>query len=450
MSLLLKTSILTTYLFFLLNTHSYSQSDPPPYRDPNYGADSASRVECANELSTLAEFMKIDLYDYALPSWRSVYRNCPASSKNIFISGAKIFTKKIEEAKEPSVKEAYFDTLMMIYENRMVYFGEEGYVLGRKGIDIIRFNDKDFDQAYEAFAQSAHLLGKETDINVLTGLVQTSSFMMRVKKIEPLVFLDDFINALNILEEKKASGEDPGKIDKVRGILDKIILSSNLRDCNTLEEVFTPKLAEGMNPDADLLKLAEKLLSSSGCTNSAFYSGISTRLLEISPDPKMAYEVAKYNIRNDNFEVAADYLRKAIDSEENPEQIAYYQYQLGVILSQKLGLYQEANEMARLSTKNNPAFGEPYLLIATNLISGIKTCDADAFDRSAIYWLAIDYCIKAIQVDPLMEAKANELISQYRQSYPNKEETFFRSLNPGDNYSFGCWINESTTVKEKQ
>jgi tetratricopeptide (TPR) repeat protein len=337
---------------------------------------------------------------------------------------------------------------MLIYDTRIDYFDEEGYVLGRKGIDILRFNEKEFDKAYEAFSRSANIAREETDLNVLIGLVQTSAAMLKVKKIEPLIFLTDYLSAINIITEKSVNDKEPGKTDNVRTVIDNILMNSGLRDCKTIEEIFSSGSNE-MNNDIHLLKIAEKLLSSSGCTNTSFYADLSTKLLEVSPDPRMAYEVAKFNIRDENFEKAAEYLQKAIDSEENMKQKAVYHYQLAVILSSKLNNYQEAMTMARMAVDHDPSFGEPYLLMASNFISGVKECTSDLFERAAIYWLATDFCIKAKQADPSLESKANENIAFYKQNYPSKEETFFRSLKQGDPYSFGCWINESTFVKEK-
>ena len=139
----------------------------------------------------------------------------------------------------------------------------------------------------------------------------------------------------------------------------------------------------------------------------------------------------------------------AIKYEEDPNQKALYLHQMALVYLSKLSNPVKAREYAMEAIKNKPDWGEPYFIVASALIEGIKSCNVEKFDRQAIYWLAVDYCIKAKAVDPTVSAKANDLISQYKNGYPNVEETFFRSLKEGDNYSFGCWINESTRVKSK-
>ena len=151
---------LIALLIFSLNAIVVSgQKDPS--KNPNYGVDSISRALCASELSTMSEYMKINLPDYALPAWRYVYENCPAASKNIYINGVKIFQDKIEKAQDTAIQSAYFDTLMHIYDKRMMYFGEDGYVLGKKGKDMLRYNNKDYENAYTTLKQSFILSGIE-------------------------------------------------------------------------------------------------------------------------------------------------------------------------------------------------------------------------------------------------------------------------------------------------
>ncbi|HYW96122.1 MAG TPA: hypothetical protein VE870_11075, partial [Bacteroidales bacterium] len=233
--------VLTTNLALLFFAMLHAQ-DSLPYDNPAYGPDSSSRIRCAAELSTMSEYMKIKLYDYALPSWRSVYRNCPGSSKNIYINGVKIFRNKIEKAEDPGEKAALFDTLMMIYDHRIEYFGEEGYVLGRKGIDIIHYNDKAYDKAYEAFLKSAQLMGEETDLNVILGLTQTGAVMMKAGKIDARTFLDNYLMSRGLLSKMLNKGESSSRITRASDMMDKVVGGAAIQDCDVIEQVFSDKV----------------------------------------------------------------------------------------------------------------------------------------------------------------------------------------------------------------
>ncbi len=438
--------VLTTNLALFFITLMIHAQDLPPYENPAYGADSASRISCAADLSTMSEYIKIDMPEYALPAWRNVFLKCPASSKNIYIAGVRIFRKKIEETGDPALKSAYFDTLMMNYDRRIEYFGEEGYVLGRKGIDIIRYNDKAFDQAYEAFLKSARVSGPDIDINVLVGLAQTGVVMMKAGKIDATTFLNNYLLCRDLLDQERSQGGNPAKFDRVSEAIDKIVAGAGIQDCDVIANVLSDRV-DTAEADPKLLQVAANLLSSSGCVNSPFYASVNEALLKLSPDAGRAYELARYNIKKEQYAKAAGYLTQAINAEDDPAQKATYQYQLALIDATKLEKYQEARDEALKAIENKPGWGEPYFVIASAYISGVGSCGGEDFDKKAIYWLAVDYCQKAKQVDNTSEQKANELISQYKSNYPSVEDSFFRSLKEGDVYRFNCWIKESTTVK---
>lgn len=439
--------VLTTCLFAFLFVNAYSQ-DSEPYLNPKFGIDSVSRIQCANDLSTLAEFMKINLPDYALPAWRRLFVNCPASRKNIYISGAKIYQFLIEKESLDSRKAELFDTLMLIYDRRIEYFGDEGYVLGRKGMDIIRYNQEAFPDAYAAFARSAEVSGMKTDLNVLTGLIQTGSAMYRQDLISTEEFLSHYLKAETIFEDMIARKKSIPKVKRAQNMTEKIVMNSGIRDCEGLTRLFKEEFESNGN-NAITLSLAIDLLSTSGCENSALFAEANERLLTLDPDSETAYEVAKYNLQNENYDKAADFLKLAVEYENIPEQKALYLHQLALISLSKFSNPSEAYNYAMLAIQNKPDWGEPYFILAAAVIEGVRSCDVDKFEKDAVYWLAVDYCQKAKSIDPTAISRANELIAQYRNGYPSVEETFFRSLKEGDSYKINCWINKTTSVKTR-
>ena len=100
-----------------------------------WGNDS---ISCITNLSLFREYYKQKNYDDALNPWRWVYRNCPKSSGNIYKNGPSII--KAAMKKDSENRDLYVDTLMQIYDQRIQYFGKEGFVLGRKGSDLINYN----------------------------------------------------------------------------------------------------------------------------------------------------------------------------------------------------------------------------------------------------------------------------------------------------------------------
>ena len=68
--------VLTTHLLLFFVRMTYCQ-DMPPYENPAYGSDSASRISCATDLSTMTEFIKINMNDYALAGLEKCFQQLP-------------------------------------------------------------------------------------------------------------------------------------------------------------------------------------------------------------------------------------------------------------------------------------------------------------------------------------------------------------------------------------
>jgi hypothetical protein len=68
--------------------------------------------------------------------------------------------------------------------------------------------------------------------------------------------------------------------------------------------------------------------------------------------------------------------------------------------------------------------------------------------NKSVYWAAVDKFVKAKQVDPTVEATANEYIASYSKYYPTKEERFdLPNEFSGSSFYVGGWIGESTAIR---
>ena len=101
-----------------------------------HGQDS---LNCLMNLSLYREFFKHNNYKDAIGPWRAVFSECPASSEKMYVDGVQMYRKLIESSGIAEARmQNMIDTLMLIYDRRAEYFGGEGNVLGRKGIDRLR------------------------------------------------------------------------------------------------------------------------------------------------------------------------------------------------------------------------------------------------------------------------------------------------------------------------
>ena len=444
MNIIKKSLTITTFLLF---TFSLFSQRIDPWKNPDYGPDSISRIECAHDLSTLSEFMKINLPDHALPSWRRVFVNCPASIRNIYILGSRIFSEKIEGTADEALKSAYFDTLMMIYDKRIEYFGDEGRVLGRKGMDILKYKGENFfEDAYINFRKSVILMKDETEANVLIGLSETGYAMLMSDKLTINDYLSDYIMVLDILDKQLKNSRLKNRANLALERVEYSFSKVNINDCNQIESAFKKRLQD--NPgDEKFLQTVNRLLKNAGCEKNEFYRDVQLNLFKISPTADISAELAKHFVRNDYYAEALEYFIKSYELENESEKKAHYALQIAIIHCSKLSNYKASAEYALLASELNPRWGEPFFVLVSAYVEGIKECSDDPFVRSAIYWLAVDIMESAKRSDTSVAERAGNAIQEYSRYFPSKEECFFRSLNEGSTYNFGCWINRSTRVR---
>jgi len=442
----LHTLLLAACFNFLVGISLFSQFKE--INNPAYGPDSLSRIECANELSNLAEYMKINQPDYALISWRKVYKDCPASSKNIYILGARIFTQKLDATQDLSLQQAYFDTLMMIYDDRIKYFGEEGYVLGRKGKEMLKYHGDEYQKAYKLFKKSVELEKTEADVNVLIALMEISLAMYNDDSISGDEFLNNYLLCFESLNNITATGSKKTMVESCNAKISSIINRAKFKDCSVIETAFTEKIKNSPQ-NLTLLNAAISLMVGSGCDDSEFYGKLFERAVQLNNTAENSYNLAKFHIKKERFKNAMTHLQNAVNIETDPENKAQYYYQMAVISHTKFNEPKEAVEYSDKAIELKPNWGDPYLIKAAAYVEGIKSCSDDPFIKSTVFWVAADICIKARLVDPSIRDKANDLITEYSRFFPNKEELFFRSLTEGSPYTVGYWINQSTTIRSK-
>ena len=170
----------------------------PIFLERKFGSDS---VECVKNISVYREFVKQKNYADAVSPWRWAYLNCPKSSKNLYIDGSKIFKHLIKNAKgNKSLQMALIDSLMMMYDQRMTFFGQKGYVLGLKGADMIKYQPKNLEAAFSLLQQSLEIQGNKSKATALAVYFQAAT-----KKFEAGTFTkSNVLEVYSIVSSKEA------------------------------------------------------------------------------------------------------------------------------------------------------------------------------------------------------------------------------------------------------
>ena len=406
-----------------------------------YGKDS---VQCVINLSLYREYYKQKNYDDAIKPWRWVYNNCPTSSGNIFKNGPTLIKHLMK--KNPENKQNYIDTLMIIYDNRIQYFGKQGYVLGKKGADLIKYSPSSFEPAFKILDQSIYLQEKKSDAGCLLAYFKATTLMEKNGKMEKQAVLESYTKVAEIIDYNLVNNP---KNEKFYAQASEIIesLFAPYANCDDLIGIFSAKF-DASTKDVDFLTRIIKLLDSKECAHNQLYFDAATRLHTLAPSALSASKMGKLNVMKKKYSDAIDYFKQAVELEEDGSIKARYYLELADAY-RIFGSYSTARMMAFKSAELRPEWGEPYISIGNIYISSAKKCASSDFEKETVYWVAVDKFIKAKSIDKTLTEKANKSIATYSKYFPNTESCFFNGVESGKSYKVECWINESTKVRTR-
>lgn len=405
-----------------------------------HGEDS---VNCRKNGSLYRTYYDQRNFPMALTFWRQAFNECPMSSNNLHLHGINMFKALYAETSD----KAYIDSMNMVYDARIKYFGDEGKNEGRRGIDLYRFGqdgDKELLQSsYEALKKSIDLEGKNSDYNVMTAYMGVTQKLFDLSIMDTELVITNYGLVMDILDARIAVANRNSDIE-ARANIDMIFKAGGAADCNGLSSYFAPKVKQSPE-DVTLLKKVLGLLQDANCTESDLYYTAAENLYKFEKSAVAAYHLATMNFDRKLTGKAEFYYKEAIELEGDAAlKSSYYTKLAAIRLNEKDN--RTARDYAKKAIELNPENGTAFMLVG-NAYAGIKISD-DIFENQTVYWVAVDYLLKAKQIAPDLSENVNDYISTFSGFFPTKTECFFRSMTTeGESYTVGGWINETTTIR---
>ena len=422
--------------------------------ESKYGEDS---VQCVMNNSLYYEFYKQwkssnyknESWKDAVPPWRWVFKNCPKSTINIYLHGENLMEELIKTETDKDRKEKYIDTLMLVYDKRIQYFGKEGYVLGKKGVDLYKLRPTAYEEAYEILKKSITLEKNKSSGPSLIYYFRAAEKMVKAGKADKSLLVDIYDQTSTIIEANIKEYTQKGKTKSVtnwENIKGNIELSFEpYATCEDLISIYTVKFNETPE-DIDLLKKITKILDKKNCTDSDLFFKATENLHRLEPTANSAELMGKMYIKRENYAGAVDYLLQAISLYEDDNDRADAHFLLANVYFQ-IKQYSKARSQCYETIKIRPNDGKAYILIGDMYAASAKDCGDNDLTSKVAYWAAVDKYYKAKSVDESVAELAKTKINTFSQYFPTLETIFFYDLKEGDTYTVECWINETTTVR---
>lgn len=421
-----------------------------------HGEDS---TRCITNLVQYGDAVKQKSYKEAYEPWKIVFAECPtAKGTGLYTDGLKIMKDLIKKDKDN--KDTYYNFILNIYDQRAKYYGNNkkypaSYLMGMKALDIVTYGTDSKEQRATTISLLENALSGDPS-TIQPAFLQTymSEIVAQYSNDETTAetVVNAYVKCCDLMPKVEAAGGEKLKesVTTSKDNIEQIFAHSGAADCTTLEKIFTPQLAENKT-NQPWLKRINKLLGNGDCTDSDLFYATSEELHKISPEASSARGLAKMYLKQNDIEKCLSYYEEAIKLEENNNDKGKYYYEMAFVLFSNNNL-AGAKNAAINAAQLRPNWGAPYILIAKLYATGARNIGDKDYEKKAGYWAAVDKLQKAKSVDEseAIQKEATDLIRQYSQYFPSKEDLFFEGIKDGSSYRVGGFINESTTVRAKK
>ena len=370
--------------------------------------------------------------------------NAPNLNKSIYINGVKIYNGLASEESDQAKKVVFQDSVLMLYDLRIQYFGEEGKVLNRKAFDAYKYYKGDksrYEELFQLFKSTFELNGNSVmDNNLLSYMDVVRRYKVSGGNISDEDVLDVYEEIVKILNYKIDQGKN---VDRLKVYLDKVnelLVSTIDVDCDFVENTLGPKL----KAEPDNLKLAKNILRlgfAGKCMDSeAFIEGAKV-VQKHEPEYGLAKLIGQTAAAKKDFETAIKYLEESVELTDDNTKKGDSYYSLAVIQT-NLNKKVSARNYARQAVSVDPTKKEAYKLIGNLYYNSFNDCKGleNPVHDKAVYMAAYEMFRRAGDSAGMQRAQAQ---------FPTMEEIFTYNIEEGSSYKIGCWINETVSIKKR-
>ena len=429
------------------NTNSSMQNQQEPGR---YGDTPEDSLACVRNLSLYSEYFRQGNFKLAYGSWQEAMEICPKASVNLYIHGRTILRNHHSNETDPMRRDMLVDSILWLFDKRIDMFGREGFVLGRKAVDIYLLRPEKVQKIFELSTRSIEMEGKDSGADVLTINLQTATSLAQAGIKNPVEIFEIYDRAIKIIDYNIANNPQQANVyQRTRTQIESLFRPYST--CKTLVKAFAPRFEEAPE-DIELLEQITSMLDDSDCAEEELFYKATKNLHRLKPTASSAFLMGRLENNQNNYRQAIDYFSQAAELYEEEDDQRYRALMLKSELQfRQLERHSEARASALKAANINPDDGRPYILIGEMYASTAEKCGDDDFTKRTAYWAAVDKFIQARNTDsnPVVVERANQLIDAYSLYFPDGETIFFHGYEEGDSYRIQCWINETTRVRAR-
>ncbi|NGP87525.1 tetratricopeptide repeat protein [Fodinibius halophilus] len=361
---------------------------------------------------------------------------------------AKVYSGIAEKKQDPSVKEAYMDTALTIYNKMFEKYPDAKDDHYNWYISRGRLYQKHASVIENASVKAAENYEKAFEMKPEEFTNYGNGYYIRVM-LQEMIGQDKKDQALAVM--KKA---EPYASEKIKSAFND--MRNQLFDSPKERITFLEGQLKDNPENIEVLKALQDLYSEQEMVDKARKT--SQKLYELNPNYENTLALAEFAMSNAKNKMAIKYLKEAMGKAKKDKQKAEISLDIsGAYLNmEKL---RDARKYARSASKYDNDWGKPYIQIADVYAQAVGKCtsgrEMDSKDK-AVYWIVLDYLNKAKRVDPNTASEVQRKAKSYEPVTPtNAEKHFWKPpLKNGEEFKIDSslrkcygWINETTKVR---
>lgn len=412
-------------------------------------------VEQRKDNISASNFLKDELanrnFNQAAMYLQQLLQSCPGASENTFVNGISLYKHRINRARSLAEKNVYVDSLLLLYDIRLEYFGAHPkrgkvYLLERKAREHLTYREGDREGIRADFEAA---IAAQVEAN---GTANPELVAIYFKNLCD-DYQSDIVDAMTIVNAYEANSKYFANIDETqlefKKQFDTCFGASGAASCENLQKIFEPKIAAEPANEA-LLSHVFQLMTKANC-QSDYYLSVGELYYAAKPQTSTAMLLAQLFQNKKDFAKAKHYLREALLNETVAEEREKLLVRIG-ILEMTANNYAVAVKALTESINIDESDDDGLALyfLAQCYVAGAKDCGTELAKHS-IYWVAYDYIQKALPLlevtDVAVAANAKKLADSYRSVFPTAEECFFAELKEGTTYTINCGLAKGLTTQ---
>jgi len=439
-----------------------------------------TQTDAENAHSIYRQALKAKDYTTAFDNWQIAYKLAPAADGKRdyhYTDGIALYKHLLTKTTDEKLKTDYRNKIIQLYDQAIECYKSKaittrnatdeeakwriGYLYGRKASDMFYIINAPYADVLTALEKTIEYGGDKSEYIIFDPYARIIVYEFKEKRFPKEKAVDVFKKLQDIAEynisnnERLSEGYQQAKAN-MEGTFAEI--EKDIFDCQYFKEKLLPEYEENKE-DGQTLKRVLATLKAQGCPDTdpdiikldaawKIYATTENARIQAEFEANNPAAGAKAAYDAGRYQEAITKYKQAIEAETENDIKATLMFAIASIEFRKLNLYSQARSTAYAAAKLKSGYGRPYLLIGDMYAKTARSC-GDAFNQRLCILAAMDKYVQAKSVEPSLTGEANDKLSHFYGSVPDKSEAFMRGYAEGQTLNCGCWIDESVRLRVK-